>query len=279
MTIFSRQVSARFTQDTKDGVTRTEVSGLHMEFRCSRTVKAEPSTLELDMYNLAEDTRKSLEEYKNTVVTLNVGYEGQTFDLYTGDVTTVRTRREGSNIITTVEAGDGAKGGRRWLRKHYPKNTKLLTVLEGLAKAAGFGRGNIRKLVGTVEARQLPATIKNGITICGYAHDELNELCQSRGLEYSIQNNEVQVTKAGEAVPGTPVIELSPTSGLIGVPTVDQEGILDAEAALIPGIFPGSKVKITSEFVTGAFRVLRADYNGSVDGSVFSVAIEGQKLK
>jgi len=79
-------------------------------------------------------------------------------------------------------------------------------------------------------------------------------------------------------VQGIPVLQLGPGNGLVGAPTLDNEGILSASLKLRPHVFPGSLVEVKSEFVSGTFKVIRADYSGSVFGDDFNIDIEGKEL-
>ena len=281
MELFGRRVAFRIenADPSFEKFPSRTVGDLNVEFDVDRTLEKEPSTLRATAYNLSEDTRKALEEPERALITLEVGYGEDLFQIFTGDLRNVRHRRQGPDLLTEIEAGDGEKGSANWARKWFPKNTKLDTVLKYLVGKAGVGAGNIGEAVKTYERNGVPTVFKNGCHVQGYAVDELNEILRSRGVEFSIQNNQIQILPSGKPLEGVPVVKLSRTSGLIGSPTLDNEGTMSATTKMVPGVFPGSLVDVESEFVQGRFRVVRATYSGSIFGDSFDISIEGKQPK
>jgi hypothetical protein len=152
-------------------------------------------------------------------------------------------------------------------------------VFEYLAKTAGYGKGNIHRVININDERGLPNRLENGMHVRGYAVDELAELSKSRGIEFSVQDGEVQILEYGKAKEGVPVTLISPLTGLIGYPSVDNDGIMTLNHRLLPNVFPGSLVDVKSLFVTGRYRVLRALYSGSLFGEDFNIELEGKLVK
>jgi len=54
---------------------------------------------------------------------------------------------------------------------------------------------------------------------------------------------------------------------------------MSCSTLLLPDIFPGAQLDVKSEFVDGSFKVLRADYTGSVFGSDFGIEVEGKEIE
>lgn len=280
MDLFRRNIKLKVENLDNDSSFRTiEIAKLQVEFEVSRTLDKEPSTLSAEVYNLAESTRSALENPKTLIATLSAGYADELHDLFLGDVRNVRHRREGANIITTVEAGDGERGSKKWARQWFKKDTSLQTVFEYLVDKAGIGKGNLSNALNTSEENGMATTLKTGLHVRGYAVDELLELSRSRGIGFSVQNNEAQFLAPTASLEGIAVERLTPESGLIGTPTIDNEGIMSAKSRLRPNIFPGSAVDVESEFVSGRFKVLRADYRGAIYGPDFSISVEGKELR
>jgi hypothetical protein len=183
------------------------------------------------------------------------------------------------DLVTDIEAGDGERGAKQWARKWFPKGTTVGKVFEYLANTAGYGKGNLDRVVSINDERGLPDRLENGIHVRGYALDELAELSNSRGIEFSVQDGEVQILKYGNAKEGVPITLISAKTGLIGYPSVDNDGIMTLNHRLLPNVFPGSMVKVQSEFVKGDYRVLRALYSGSLFGDDFNIELEGRLVE
>jgi hypothetical protein len=88
----------------------------------------------------------------------------------------------------------------------------------------------------------------------------------------------VVVLRQGEPLAGLPVTHISPRTGLIGYPSVDNEGILTLVHRMLPFVQPGSPIQVDSEFVKGPFVVERAVYSGSLWGDDFNTEIEGRAI-
>lgn len=277
MLLFKRNI--RLTSENLETSQTLDFSSLNVNFEVERTLEKEPSTLRAMVYNLSKDTRAILEDPSRKLVSLSVGYGADSNSLFVGDLRLVRHVREGANIVTTLEAGDGEKGALNWAKKWFPKNTGIRTIFEYLIREAQVGKGNLDEALAYEENNGLPDTIRKGMFVRGYALDELNELANSRGLDFSVQSNECQFTPIAEGLDGVPVPILSPTSGLVSTPTFDNEGIMSCTAKLVPNVFPGSIIEIDSEFVKGRYKVRRVFYTGSLFDSAFEMDIEGKAIR
>jgi hypothetical protein len=120
--------AARVVVDTIELVVDPASPGnsLDLSFSVVRSLKPEPNTAEIQIWNLNEDNRSALED-KGTLpgsvakgepppkpppgiaCTIEAGYEEQTALLYSGTLRVAYTTREGADLITTLSAGDGEK--------------------------------------------------------------------------------------------------------------------------------------------------------------------------
>ena len=279
MNLFDRKVWLKVeNKDSNPSFQTITIKDLNVDFDIRRTLEKEPSTLSARVFNLSSSTRAKLEESDRLELTLSAGYGTNVHDLFIGDLRTIRHSRQGADLESTLEAGDGEKGAKNWARKWFGKGASVLAIARYLVRVAQVGEGNISDLVNINENYGLPSTLRQGMHVRGYALDELNELCRSRGAEFSIQNNEVQIVPFNNGVSGVPVPQLTPDTGLVGTPVIDNEKVMTCECILIPNVFPGSLVDIQSEFVTGRFKVKNVDYSGSLYGSDFRMSVEGKQI-
>jgi hypothetical protein len=276
MQLFRRTVSLEVIDvDANESIT---IEKLQVEFDITRTLEREPSVLVAKVFNLSDSTRAKLEDPADKTVTLNAGYGETLHTLFHGDLRTVKHSRDGADIVTTIEAGDGEKGSKNWVRKWFPKNTSTKSIFDYLISKAGIGEGNVNEALDIAEEGGLPDEIRQGLGVRGYALDELSELCIGRGIDFSVQGGEAQFLPVGDYLQGVPVTQVQPGTGLIGSPTVDNEGIMTCTILLRPNVFPGSRLDVKSEFVSGRFKVTRCEYTGSVFGPDFSITVEGKDL-
>jgi hypothetical protein len=283
---WNRQVSLVFSDPNGDGIIDLSDSGvvLNIGFTVERNLDTEPSTMSATVHNLSRDTQEKLSGVNGWTVELVAGYgtdpdydyiSGNTNAIFKGKVNLVRHRREPPLLATDIEANDGGEASGKFVTRHFPKGTTVGTVTKWLQEQSGLGAGNIAifSQVGNVDA--LPNRLKNGMTIKGYVMDELGDLARSREVRVSSQNGEIVVLPPGVPLAGVPITEVSPETGLIGYPYVDNEGVLTLNHRLLPNVFPGSPITVKSEFVTGDFVVDRAVYSGSLWDEDFNLEIEG----
>lgn len=289
-TLFERRYRLR--------VNKIEITGLDIGFNIRRTLKPEPNTAEIQIYNLSPDSRAQIEENRTANVTLEAGYKEDISLIYSGELRDVKTEREGASIITTISSGDGEKKKRRKrVSKGYAPGTTIKQVVKDCAAAMGVGAGNVDRL-GKVEFPRAGATYPNGTVLDGNAAEQLEAILRSAGLEYSIQDGQLQIVPRRQALNDKAVV-LSPSSGLVGTASVSSDGHLHCNALMIPDIFPGRRLKVVSALVdkdvgniqsrgsgrkhlegfSGIFRAQTCEYTGDTSNpDDWNIAIEGDPL-
>jgi hypothetical protein len=152
-------------------------------------------------------------------------------------------------------------------------------VLRALAESLGVGLGNsAAALLDPKTLRGGSSEFVSGTTVSGFAAEELTTLLRSVGMEWSIQDSELQLVGIGQPMPGEAVV-LSPSTGLVGSPEPGQKGVVRCTTLLIPGLQPGGAIQIESEEVRGLFRIERADYVGDKSGPDWYAHLEGREVK
>lgn len=269
-------------------------NNLHMGFSVEKDSTKESNKAKLEIYNLAEATRKKI-EVADTEVEIYAGYEkaGGAILAFKGTVTYGFTRDVGTDCITTLDLADGTKAMRdSYCSLSYAPGTSATTIIQRCANEMGvpvvYGDG-----VGELESYQ------NGYSYIGQADGALTEICNALGLSWSIQNNILNIILAGGTSTNRGLV-FSPQSGLIGVP----ERIIQAEyksnkstpkktqkrkakkvkprkkagwkinTLLVPSVNPGDMVKVESKFITGWFRVEKVSHRGEYNGTNWGSAME-----
>lgn len=268
--LFDRRVVVR--------VGSLELRDLDVTFDIERSLKPEPNTCSLKLYNLNVDHRSQIESLATVPVIVEAGYQGSgTSVLFHGDLRNAATSREGPDLITTIESGDGESGhARSRIHRSFGSETSVEAVLRELARAMQVGIGNAIEAIRAVSLETGPALFRDRVVLSGGVAAELEQLLRSCGLEYSVQGGALQVLRRGQPLAGTAVL-LSPATGLIDSPVKElddkKKPIVTAKCLIIPDVYPGRLVKIESERLTGQFRIEHAKYAGDTAGADWSIEL------
>lgn len=257
---------------------------LDVEFTVVKTLKPQPNTCELTIYNLNQDHRQQLQQLnpkKNPATSgvpckIDAGYTGAVSQIWLGDLRTVQTTREGPDFVTKLTSGDGEQGWQN-ARMHvsFGAQSSIDTVFRGMAKALGVSEGNLAKVVSRLKIAG-SSILSSGIVISGSVATHMTDLARSAGLEVSIQDSALQFLDINKANAGTAVL-LSPDTGLVDSPTVDHKGVLTAKTLMIAGLHCGSLVTVDSLFVKGTYRVEKCTWTGQRVGSDWNCEISGHR--
>lgn len=261
------------------------LSGMRIAFRVERDHKRIPNNAELEVWNLARTTRDRLAKLTNVPVRIDAGYVGsEVGTIFLGDLRAAHSRREGPDIITRVSAGDGAKQCRvAKLSKTFPAGTKLGSVITELGKALGVKPGNLNGFSGAKLANGSDRLARS-LTIHGAVYDELERLCRSCGLEWSVQDSELQIKQIGLPVTGAGIGQgplLRADSGLVGAPEVEQlaeaskdDPLLAKGVTVVSGtcllrsdLRPGLPFRVESEAFTGNLVCRTTTHQGDSHGT------------
>ncbi|HYQ47151.1 MAG TPA: hypothetical protein VER11_34510 [Polyangiaceae bacterium] len=264
-TLFDRQ--CRITLDT------IQFDALDAQFTVVKTLKPQPNTCELTVWNLNEEHRQQLQQMNPKVAQatkgipckIEAGYKDSVSQIWLGDLRTVETTREGPDFLTKLTSGDGERGWQNGrIHVSYGPQTAIDTAFRAIARALGVSEGNLAKTVSKLKIAGA-AIFSHGVVISGAASTHLTELARSAGLEVSIQDSALQFLDLNKAAAGT-AVRLSADTGLIESPTVDQKGVLTAKTLMIAGLHCGSLVTVDSRFVKGTYRVEKCSWTGERHG-------------
>jgi hypothetical protein len=279
-----------------------KIGELDASFRVVKTLKKAPNTCELTLYNLNADHREQLAQAENPTVEISAGYkrpgsegllEGlQEIDallgtsgpdpgtgvIFRGDVRDVSSNYEPPDWATLLESGDGERLARASrINKSFAQGTSLATVLVNVADATGFGIGNTALAAPRASLLNAGKAFLNGVTVSGQASKEMDRIVKSSGLEWSVQDGNLQLLGLGEPLLDSAVI-LSDDSGLVGSPTIGNDGVVRITALMNSDIVPGRLIVLNSKAIKGKFRAERCEYIGSVFDRPFYVEIEAKEL-
>lgn len=269
----STPVTAKFNTDNSKGV---QVDGLDIEFTVDKSLKpTEPNTCAIRVYNFQESTRQKLSGSSKLSVRLEAGYKGGNSQIYFSEARAAWTTREGANYITHIESTDtiARPTGIRKTKKIQPGSVTgslyrtlgpkvpLADAFRTIAQNLGIGEGNLKAALANISGTPLNSV--NGGALIGNGARVMTDLCRSAGLEWSVQDGNLQLINIGQTLSSTKAILVSTNTGLVESPSVDSQGALTVQTLLIPGLAPGVLVKMDSLFVSGGYRVEKCRYTGS----------------
>ncbi|EGP42699.1 phage protein [Achromobacter insuavis] len=258
---------------------------MRVTFEVSKDAQEDPNDHKIRIYNLAADTRRALEEPGLRCV-LYAGYaeEGGPLLMASGSVVYAYTWYELPDVVTELAVKDG------------------YTEVRDTAVSIGLGPGAQASAIIRDVARQmgLPLVMaddvpdrrwQQGFSFYGAARTALHKVTQGTGLEWSIQNQQLQVVRRRGTTRRKAVV-LAADTGLIGYPertreaarekarvrdsqTNDDARLVSARqqldgwrvtSLLLPTINPGDLVKLESRTVQAFQRVEAVRHYGDSAG-------------
>jgi hypothetical protein len=267
-----------------------DVSGLDVDFHVEKSLKPEePNTLRLRIYNLAETTRQSLSGKNALTVRLEAGYLGATAQLYLAQTRAAWTKADGSEYETHIESMDtvarptgikrskkpvpGSKTGSIYVSKG-PK-VPIQQAFQSIADVLGIGVGNLNAALAGRPNQALQSV--SGSALLGNGAQRMTDLCRSAGLEWSIQDGQLQLLNIGGILSTNAAIRIASDSGMIGSPSVDSQGAVSVKSLLIPGLAPGVLISLDTLFCKGGYRIDKIRYIGSTYGEAWWAEMDAIK--
>lgn len=200
-----------------------ELKGLRFAFSIQKGATQSPNKCTVRVWNTAPETRAMIEVIGNVLV-LKAGYVEDigAKTIFTGNVTRALTTREGPDWITELELEDGFLEFRdSKVSLAFNKGVTAQQVVDSISKQFGLP---VRPL--PILTKQYPS----GFAFVGRVRDAMDKVCENTGLEWSIQNREIQIIKKGGVFKQKAYL-LAPDTGLIGSPEQESKTMTDKAAA------------------------------------------------
>lgn len=282
---------ALFLRQASLTVGTTDVTGLDFSFHVKKNLKGEPNTASIKVVNLSPATRKTIEATNTPTATggstggaatvvpcvLVAGYQNATSTLFSGELRAAQTVQDGARLVTELSTGDGDQAiSQTRLTVALGQGSTAAQGLRSILSAMGVGQGNLSSALTVISQNPALANMfALGRVFKGSASEIMTQFCRASGLEWSIQNGQIQFLPLGQPLAGQAIL-IDSSHGMEGSPTVDTKGILSVTTRLIPGIAPGVKLAVTGKYMTGSqgYRVTSVEYIGDTRGSDWSCKIE-----
>lgn len=294
-------------QGDKDGVLiegKPFGNGLNISFSIGKDLSQQTNKATITIYNLSEATAKKVER-DDAIIELLVGYseDNGLKRIFLGYITQVKTSWKSGERQTEISASDGQIAIRDCVvALSYYSSVSRKKVIDDIAKKMGMNVFYAKDCVFTSFAK--------GFSFVGAGKKCLDKACAGSDLEWSIQNNILQVLKKG-GDKKLQAIKLTPETGLIGsVEYVTKASFLVKKenegdqtgkpiysrknrkqghkltCLLQPTIAPGDIIYIKARGVEGVFMCAKLTHNGEYQGqnwytemTVYALDDEEEKKK
>lgn len=280
MPLFDRQVSVLIGQSSAQQA--LNVTDLHVSFNVKKTTKPETNSCKVSIWNLNPEQRAKIHT-TDGVMTLKAGYAQDTGleVLYIGDIAFAEHQRQPPDIVTLLEGQDGFKAfSETRVSLSYKDGTGAKQILNDVLKQFNLAtRTTVKQILAQIPDSQYV----NGFSATGQAKDVLIKVTSKLSLEWSVQNQEIKVIRAGKT-DGSTAIVIAPNKGLVGSPTrrrsQDKSGKgftgWSVTTLLQPKIEPGGTVQLESADVPAGslFRVETVEHSGDTHGESWETKLE-----
>lgn len=203
------------------------------------------NAIAFSIYNLGADSRALLQSKVGTKIELFAGYGSNVKQIALGDVLWANTYKSESDYITDVIAGDshfGLVNGS--INTSFKGSVTYDQVITALTSSLAPN-----KIFAAVVKGIPPGGYNNGIVLSGSPFNLLAEICKKLGLSFSVVGGGIYIIPYGQDS-GSPVIEVSVDTGLIGIPEIQPPGLIGVIAPGVP-VTPDNDISFT--------HLLRAD--------------------
>lgn len=285
----------------KDGIVlegKPYGDGLDISFDIIKDLTNKTNKCSLEIRNLSTASAKKIER-EDSICILEVGYSEDIGlrRIFIGYILTANTVASGAERLTKLELADGQIPVRdSRVSLSYADAVSRKKCIDDCVKDMGL-------TVKYAEDCEF-TTFANGFSFIGAARTCLDKICAGSNLQWSIQNNVVQVIKKGQSNNNKQdAIKLSYQSGLVGFVERIVKGPKKADkkkkkeskksgsaprekkagwklkCLLQPTLSPADLIYIESANVTGWFKIETLHHKGNYRGNEWYTEMEVYEIK
>ena len=271
---FGRQIKL-FIGNEKESI---ECSQLRISFDISKTITSEPNPAKISIYNLNESHRNAIRGKQYNKAILHVGYE-ELRVIYAGDIIKSNITRNGLDIVTVMECGDGAQDiTYARVNKTIQSGANDSSILkETLASMSGVSGG----IADIPSERILP----RGKVIVGNARDVCSKIARNNNADWSVQDGAFLMLPKDKVLGSDEGFFISKDTGMIGSPEETNDG-LKLTCLLNPALRIGSLIRVESilKHFNGDYKITELSHTGDYlsdqwHSQIICIGGEFQKVK
>ncbi|QLB23311.1 phage protein [Phocoenobacter skyensis] len=257
----------------------------HIEFDVSKDTDEKPNVHSVRIYNLKKETMDQLSKPDQFCV-LYAGYEFEdgAILLAAGNIEETYIKRTEKDVIFNIDFLDGWVAIRDTaVSLGYANGISAKAIIKEIANQMGLS---------LMMNENLPDRVwRHGFSFYGAAHQALHKVVRGAGLEWSIQNNTLQIIKEGSTTSRKAVV-FNSESGMLGSPERirisakekknknqkkggrQEKNGWKIRSLLTPQVNAGDRIKIESKDVSGFFRVDNVKHSGNFSGNRWETIME-----
>lgn len=200
------------------------VDSLRVVFSFDKSLEKTPNSGSVEVYNLSRQSRRNIERRAVNILKeskdggnyipslqFEAGYRDKNKLVFQGTITNITTRKHGPDVVTIIEVGDGFSSYQdAKINQSFGPGVTADQVSAAIIQSMGLKVGEV------VGFNALDQYLK-GASFSGAARDALTKLLKKQNLEWSIQDNAIQVLPPNTPT-SKPPIELNRATGLVGAP-------------------------------------------------------------
>lgn len=255
-----------------------DVSDLHCTFDIQYTMNQQPPFSMVVIYNLNPATENFLLNYGDRII-VEAGYEGSQYGvIFDGDV--VEPIRDKSDNVTyrlTINALTANRVAvQAFANFTVAKGQSQRSVVQNLASMA-----SVPSPIGDISPKLSSIKLPRGKVVFGLTRDYLRQIAKGNDMAFSLHNGSINLIHATDP-PKNEIVDLTPSSGLIGQPVQSDLGV-SFQCLLNPSISINSMVHIDSQIIQaqtyqigsvprpldsqGIYRVISVEHKGDTRGN------------
>ncbi len=230
-------------------------------------MSSEPNKGTIKVYNLSPQTRNSLAEGKRVII--EAGYQSGYYGLiYNGEIVSVS--HSGLNTKdkqTEIAAQDGDAFLNGFVNVSYKKGQQSIDYFKQVVSAAG-----VEIDYTTDDAKK--SILPRGKAMFGNTVDYMRQFAKNEDALFFVDDGKVCLVKAADPPRGE-IVSLTPTSGLIGIPELTEDGV-KGKCLLMPNFTLDGLVHVQSnEAGSGIFKIIEFTHSGDNRGNDWCTTFTG----
>lgn len=265
------------------GTNGIDITGLKCSFSIEKSMSTTPNKSTVSIYNLSAKTQNFILSSAKRII-VQAGYENsEQFGLiFDGDIIKAVKRGDQSiDKVTEIIAQDGdvfLNGG--FISASYSSGQTTESIINQMAGVADEDMA-----MGSVSNNLKGTKLARGKAIFGQPKDYAAMLAKTEGALFYVNDRKINLVKPND-LPEGEIVDLSPSSGLIGTPEQSDSGI-KAKCLLNPLLNVNKLVYISNEYVqetseigkspltTGVYKIIKLKHTGDTRGSNWYTEFEG----
>jgi hypothetical protein len=265
------------------GTSGIDITGLRCVFTIEKSMSAEPNRSVIQIFNLSAATQNQvLSTGKRVIIEAGDENSPQFGLIFDGDV--IKALKRGANgidKITELVAQDGdlfLNSGFVSVSYSAGQTTQsVLSKMEGIV--------DDEMVLGNVSDGLKNTKLARGKVMFGQPKDYARMLAKTEGALFYINDRKINLVKPGD-LPDGQIVDLSPSSGLIGTPEQTETGVT-ATCLLNPLLNINKLVHIKNDYVqassdegstglsTGVYKLIKLTHTGDTFGNDWYTKFEG----